>query len=68
MEASDLLERRPDGRVNRLFLTAKGRAVFDEVVPAHDKLIVRLLEVLDQDEQRTLLRLLRKVDHALSRD
>jgi DNA-binding MarR family transcriptional regulator len=68
MQASDLLERRPEGRVNRLFLTARGRRIFDEVVPAHDQLIVGELGVLSEDEQHTLLRLLRKVDHALSRD
>jgi len=68
MEASDLLERRPDGRVNRLFLTPKGRGLFDAVVPEHDELVVRLMSVLSEAEQDTLLRLLRKVDHALSRD
>ncbi len=68
MEASELIERRPEGRVNRLFLTAKGRAIFQEVVPGHDELIVHLLSALSADEQATLLRLLRTVDHALSRD
>jgi DNA-binding MarR family transcriptional regulator len=68
MEASDLLERRPDGRVNRLFLTPKGRGLFDAVVPEHDELVVRLMSVLSEAEQDTLLRLLRKVDHALSRN
>jgi len=68
MEASELLERRPDGRVNRLFLTPKGRGMFDAVVPEHDELIVRLMSVLSAEEQTELLRLLRKVDHALTRD
>src|SRR5438067_4980897 len=67
MEASDLLERRPDGRVNRLFLTWKGRGMFEAVVPEHDQLIVRLVGVLSADEQAQLLNLLRKLDHALSR-
>jgi DNA-binding MarR family transcriptional regulator len=68
MQASDLLERRPEGRVNRLFLTGKGRRIYDEVVPAHDQLIVGLFSPLSDDEQHTLLRLLRKLDHSLSRD
>src|SRR5580765_1203017 len=38
MQSSELLERRPEGRINRLFLTAKGRRIYDEVVPAHDQL------------------------------
>src|ERR1700736_668791 len=36
MEGSGLLERRPHGRVTRLFLTAQGRGVHDDVVPRHD--------------------------------
>jgi DNA-binding MarR family transcriptional regulator len=68
MQASDLLERRPEGRINRLFLTEKGRQIYAEVVPAHDALIVGLLGTLQADEQRTLLRLLRKLDHTLTRD
>src|SRR5215216_2801464 len=39
MEASGLLERRPDGRVNRLFLTHQGRRIHDDVVPTHDELL-----------------------------
>src|SRR4051812_24661498 len=68
MEGSGLLERRPDGRVNRLFLTEQGRRVFDAVVPEHDDLIVRLVSALSETEQHALLDLLRKLDHALSRD
>ena len=68
MQGADLLERRPEGRINRLFLTEKGRRIYDEVVPAHDRLIVGVLGTLDAHEQHELLRLLRKLDHALSRD
>ena len=67
MEASRLLERRPNGRINRVFLTAHGRETFDAVVPRHDELIVHLLSALSDEEQATLLRLLRKLDHALSK-
>src|SRR5215468_11440810 len=41
MEGSGLLERRPDGRVNRLFLTDQGRRVHDQVVPKHDELLAQ---------------------------
>jgi DNA-binding MarR family transcriptional regulator len=67
MEGSGLLERRPDGRVNRLFLTDQGRFVHDEVVPRHDALLAEQFNGLTEDEQRELLRLLRQLDHALER-
>jgi DNA-binding MarR family transcriptional regulator len=67
MEATGLLERRPDGRVNRLFLTEQGRRVHDDVVPAHDALLATKFTSLSGGEQRELLRLLRQLDHALQR-
>jgi len=67
MQSSELLERRPEGRINRLFLTDKGRRIYDEVVPAHDRLIVAVMGTLEPEEQHTLLRLLRKLDHSLTR-
>src|SRR5438067_10839914 len=67
MEGNGLLERRPDGRLNRLYLTQQGREVHDEVVPRHDVLLAEHLSALTDDEQRELLRLLRHVDHALER-
>ncbi len=67
MEGSGLLERRPDGRVNRLFLTDQGRQVHDDVVPRHDALLAEQFSTLTEDEQRELLRLLRQLDHALER-
>lgn len=68
MEASGLLERRPDGRVNRLFLTDQGRRVHDEVVPRHDELLAAHFNTLSSHEQRDLLRLLRHVDRSMERD
>src|SRR5690349_13113425 len=56
MEANGLLERRPDGRVNRLFLTDSGRAVHDQVVPRHDELLAEQFSTLTDDDQRELLR------------
>jgi DNA-binding MarR family transcriptional regulator len=66
MEGSGLLERRPDGRVNRLFLTDQGRHVHDEVVPRHDAMLAEQLKGLSATEQRELSRLLRQIDHGLS--
>src|SRR3981081_2300674 len=51
METAGLLERRPDGRVNRLFLTDQGRRVHDEVVPQHDDLLSNQLSALSDADQ-----------------
>jgi DNA-binding MarR family transcriptional regulator len=68
MEGSGLLERRPDGRVNRLFLTDQGRQVHDEVVPQHDAMLAGHFEKLSQVDRRELLRLLRQIDRSMERD
>ena len=65
MEGRGLVERRPEGRTNRLFLTGEGRRLFDEAVPAHEALIAERLSVLSPEEQRQFLELLRKLDRAL---
>jgi DNA-binding MarR family transcriptional regulator len=67
MEANELIERRPAGRLNRLFLTEKGRGIFETVVPRHDALVAGYLGALSHADQRELLRLLRRVDHSLER-
>jgi DNA-binding MarR family transcriptional regulator len=66
MEKSGLLERRQDGRSNRLFLTEAGRNIFGDVIPEHEKVIDRLFAPLTPEEQSELLRLLRKLDHSLA--
>jgi DNA-binding MarR family transcriptional regulator len=68
MESSGLLERRPDKRVNRLFLTDQGRQVYEDVVPRHDALLAEQFDSLSDSDQRELLRLLRRLDHSLERD
>jgi DNA-binding MarR family transcriptional regulator len=65
MERSGLLVRRQDGRANRIFLTSTGRALFDQVIPAHEAAIEEQLSVLTPAEQRELLVLLRKLDRSL---
>jgi DNA-binding MarR family transcriptional regulator len=67
MEGSGLLERRPDGRVNRLFLTAPGRRLYEEVVPRYDAMLAEQFNTLSETDQRALLRLLRQIDHSLER-
>ena len=66
MERDELITRVAEGRTNRLFLTLKGRRLFDEVVPAQEELIDGLFATLASEEQVQLLGLLRKVDRALA--
>lgn len=65
MERRGLIERRPRGRTNRLFLTDEGRRTFAEVVPSHEDSVDERLSVLSKEEQKQLLELLRKLDQAL---
>jgi DNA-binding MarR family transcriptional regulator len=66
MEQDGLIKRRPEGRTNCLSLTARGQMLFEEVVPQQEALIADLLAPLSADEQRELLRLLRKLDHGIT--
>jgi len=43
-----------DGRVAHLSLSAKGQAIYDDVVPLALKLEKRFLSVLNEDEQKSL--------------
>jgi DNA-binding MarR family transcriptional regulator len=65
MEHAGLISRRHEGRTNCLFLTERGQALYDRVVPQQEALIADLLAPLSEDEQRELLRLLRKLDHSM---
>lgn len=65
MERADLLVRRQEGRMNRLFLTAKGRALFDEVVPTHEAQVAAQFAGLPREKQVQLHRLLRDLDRSL---
>ena len=66
LEQSGMITRQQNGRTNCLSLTARGQAVFDTVVPQQEALIAELLTPLSDDEQRELLRLLRKLDQAIA--
>ena len=68
MEQAGLIVRRPDPtdrRVHRLELTAEGRRLYAEAVPAQERLIASLLAELTPEEQRTLHALLRRLDRSL---
>lgn len=65
MEGRGLIERRPEGRTNRLYLTEEGRRLFAEAVPAHEALVDERFSALSPEEQRQLLALLGKLDRSL---
>lgn len=66
MERAGLIVRRQEGRAKRLGLTAAGRRLYEEVVPAHEAFIADQFALLAPDEQRDLLRLLRRLDRDLA--
>lgn len=66
LEQRGLICRCHEGRTQRLSLSPAGRALFDEVVPEHEKHIATRLEALTPDERRQLHALLRTLDRALS--
>lgn len=67
MEADGLLERRRRNRTKRIFLTETGRELRSQLVHAQEAAIGEDFAALSKDETRTLLRLLRKLDHAFDR-
>jgi DNA-binding MarR family transcriptional regulator len=64
LTASGLLVRQQDGRANRLFLTERGRSLYEEIVPRHEANIAELLTPLSPQEQIQLDGLLRKLDRS----
>ena len=64
LERAGLLLRRPEGRTNRLYLTERGQALYDDVVPAHEAVIEGLFSSLAPPQQAELLTLVRTLDRA----
>ncbi len=61
MQQRGLVARHPDGRCNHLGLTEAGREIYRTAVPAQERRISMMFEVLSDEEQEELLRLLRKL-------
>ena len=55
-----LLERRADGRSQRLHLSPRGKKLADEAVPWQEALLEESLQALSPSEVKDLTRLLRK--------
>ncbi|HST05006.1 MAG TPA: MarR family transcriptional regulator [Chloroflexia bacterium] len=68
MEQRDLVKRRPDPndkRANLLFLTEKGRALAERVMPEQERFVAEQMNALSEQEQTTLRSLLRQLDRSL---
>ena len=62
MERRGLIHRKVVGRSNRLSLTAEGRSLYQELVPYQEAWHAERFTVLSEDEQNSLIRLLRKLE------
>lgn|SRR5690625_1553201 len=66
LQARGLVERRKSGRSNHLYLTGEGRKLYSAAVPAQETWQAERLSGLEPDEQRQLLKLLRKLEQSHS--
>ena len=66
LEQDGLIERRRDGRAKRIYLTDRGRDLRQRAVTAQEEAIAAEFSVLDQQEQRQLTALLRRVERRLA--
>lgn len=64
LEKKKLVERRREGRSNRIFLTPSGQELSAQAVPEHEEWQAARMTALDESEQRQLLQLLRKLDRS----
>ena len=64
LEKKKLVERRREGRSNRIFLTPGGHELSAQAVPEHEQWQAARMTALDESEQRQLLQLLRKLDRS----
>lgn len=65
MESAALVERRPDPkdrRANRLYLTKRGSDALREAFPAHLGIVQECMSTLSAAEQRSLTRLLARIE------
>lgn len=65
LERDGLLRRQKEGRANRVYLTGSGRELREHAMERHIEEISLAMSALDDDEQRTLLTLLRKIERGL---
>jgi MarR family 2-MHQ and catechol resistance regulon transcriptional repressor len=64
MAERGLVDRRPEGRKNRLYLTGEGRRLLEEALPEHEALINERFSGLSVEERAQLADLLKKLDRS----
>jgi len=64
MEARGLVDRRPEGRKNRLYLTGEGRRLLEEALPENEELIDERFSGLSVEERAQLADLLGKLERS----
>jgi DNA-binding MarR family transcriptional regulator len=64
MAERGLVDRRPEGRKNRLYLTGEGRRLLEEALPEHEALIYQRFSGLSVEERAQLADLLKKLERS----
>jgi MarR family transcriptional regulator, 2-MHQ and catechol-resistance regulon repressor len=64
MAERGLVDRRPEGRKNRLYLTGEGRRLLEEALPEHEALIDERFSGLSVEDRAQLADLLKKLDRS----
>ena len=64
MEERGLVNRRPEGRKNRLYLTGEGRRLLEEALPEHEALIDERFSGLSVEERVQIADLLKKLERS----
>jgi DNA-binding MarR family transcriptional regulator len=64
MEERGLVDRRPEGRKNRLYLTGEGRRLLEEALPEHEALIDERFSGLSVEDRAQLAELLGKLERS----
>ncbi len=64
MEERGLVDRRPEGRKNRLYLTGEGRRLLEEALPEHEALIDERFSGLSVEDRAQLADLLKKLERS----
>jgi DNA-binding MarR family transcriptional regulator len=64
MEKRGLVDRRPEGRKNRLYLTGEGRRLLEESLPEHEALIDKRFSGLSVEDRAQLADLLGKLERS----
>jgi DNA-binding MarR family transcriptional regulator len=64
MAERGLVDRRPEGRKNRLYLTGEGRRLLEEALPEHEALIDERFSGLSMEERTQLADLLKKLERS----